>query len=218
MAVLLVDLENVNSSDGLRGVEYLSEGDTLYIFYSGCCGKMRTDQTDAIERSGCTFKSYKLRASGKNALDFYIATECGILYEQGIRRIAIISKDKGFRAVRDYFLVRGGGMQVFTAPNIEQALAADSEPGDVERRRMIQSRMEPVDIKVMQTRMEERRAFREKLQEALEREGFGDMYEHVLAYFEGNHKYPPKQIYTGTLHEFGRDTGCRIYRILKAVS
>ena len=41
MATILVDYENVSTIDGLKGVEYLNENDTLIIFYSQCCEKIR---------------------------------------------------------------------------------------------------------------------------------------------------------------------------------
>jgi hypothetical protein len=43
MAIFLVDYENVGNSDGMHGVALLSERDTLIIFYSECCGKIRYD-------------------------------------------------------------------------------------------------------------------------------------------------------------------------------
>ena len=79
MATILVDYENVSTSDGLKGVEYLNEKDTLILFYSQCCEKIRAEYIDMIEKSQCEFRTYKLARTGKNALDFYIAVECGIL-------------------------------------------------------------------------------------------------------------------------------------------
>ena len=32
-----------------------------------------------IKESGCEFRVIKLKGTGKNALDFYIAAECGII-------------------------------------------------------------------------------------------------------------------------------------------
>ena len=94
MAAILVDYENVYASNGLKGVEYLRDTDTLYIFYSQCCGKIRYDHMEAIESSGCDFRTYKLVKTGKNALDFYIASECGAICQKGETQIAIISNDK----------------------------------------------------------------------------------------------------------------------------
>ena len=48
MATILVDYENVSTTDGLKGVEYLSENDTLIIFYSQCCEKVRCMNLDEM--------------------------------------------------------------------------------------------------------------------------------------------------------------------------
>lgn len=96
MAAILVDYENVNGSNGLKGADALCANDTLIIFYSNCCGKIRYDYLQDIKDSGCEFKAVKLKGSGKNALDFYIAAECGIISERGEKQIGIISNDKGF--------------------------------------------------------------------------------------------------------------------------
>ena len=103
MAAILVDYENVGNVNGLRGVDVLNKGDTLIIFFSGNCGKIRTDYMQQIKESQCQFRAVKLKTAGKNGLDFYIATECGIISERGEKQIAIISNDKGFQAVIDFF-------------------------------------------------------------------------------------------------------------------
>ena len=78
MATILVDYENVNGTNGLKGADALSTKDTLMIFYSNCCGKIRYDYMQDIKESGCEFHIVKLKGTGKNALDFYIAAECGV--------------------------------------------------------------------------------------------------------------------------------------------
>lgn len=102
MPTILVDYENVNGSNGLKGVDVLDKDDTLIIFYSGSCSKIRYDYMQQIKQSGCEFRIIKLKGKGKNALDFYIAAECGIISERGERQVAIISNDKGFQAVIDF--------------------------------------------------------------------------------------------------------------------
>ena len=106
MATILVDYENVSMTDGLKGAEYLDENDTLIIFYSQCCEKIRAEYIEMIEKSRCEFKTYKLAHAGKNALDFYIAVECGCLSMAGEKQIIIISKDKGFEAIVDFFNIK----------------------------------------------------------------------------------------------------------------
>lgn len=79
MAAILVDYENVCFVGGLSGVEYLTKDDTLYIFYSEACMKIKKSDFDVITASGCNFQIVKLRRQGRNELDFYIASECGVL-------------------------------------------------------------------------------------------------------------------------------------------
>ena len=53
------------------------------------------------------FDSCKLVKTGKNGLDFYIATRVDDFYGNGHDdRVTIISKDLGFHAVRDYWDMR----------------------------------------------------------------------------------------------------------------
>lgn len=55
MPALLVDYENVNGSNGLKGVDALCEKDTLIIFYSNCCTRIRYDHMQDIIESGCKY-------------------------------------------------------------------------------------------------------------------------------------------------------------------
>ena len=91
MATILVDYENTFASNGLKGVDVLSPDDTLIIFYSNSCGKIRYDYMQSIKDSGCDFRIIRLKNPGKNALDFYIAAECGVLSSRGETRLAISS-------------------------------------------------------------------------------------------------------------------------------
>ena len=43
MATIFVDYENVGNANGLQGTDVLKSTDTLIIFFSGCCGKIRRD-------------------------------------------------------------------------------------------------------------------------------------------------------------------------------
>ena len=43
MATILVDYENVHGSNGLKGVEVLTERDTLIIFFSEACRKIKRE-------------------------------------------------------------------------------------------------------------------------------------------------------------------------------
>ena len=90
----LVDFENVRSG-GLRGVDYLEESDYLTIFFSNAAHSCENRYLEDIERSGCHFDTCKLKNTGKNGLDFYIASRVGEFYGTGHKeRLAIISKDQ----------------------------------------------------------------------------------------------------------------------------
>ena len=70
---------------------------------------------------------------GKNALDFYIATQVGACFEKdrGVN-IAIISNDKGFSAVADFCKVKEEFREgcVVTASNIATGLMNLNDPND----------------------------------------------------------------------------------------
>ncbi len=217
MATILVDYENVSTTDGLKGVEYLNEKDTLIIFYSQCCEKIRAEYIDMLEKSRCNFKIYKLTRTGKNALDFYIAVECGILSAGGEKQISIISKDKGFSAVSDFFRIKQEleNVAVHVASNVEAALLALTAPEDAERRRIIKEKSKPLNIEAEHARIKEHRAFAEKLVKAFEGTAYEKRTDNILRFVEGRDMKAPRLLYTGSLHEFGREDGRAIYQMLK---
>ena len=219
MATILVDYENVSTSDGLKGVEYLNENDTLIIFYSQCCEKIRAEYIDMIEKSQCEFRSYKLTRTGKNALDFYIAVECGILGVQGEMQISIISKDKGFGAVSDFFKIQEelDGVVVRVASNVENAIVALNAPEDEARKKLIKEKTRTLSIDAEQARIAEYRSFVEKIKKAFEGTEYEKQTDEIIRFIEGRNAKTPRVLYTGSMHEFGREDGRAIYQVLKQV-
>lgn len=219
MATILVDYENVFSTDGLKGAEYLSENDTLIIFYSQCCEKIRAEYIDMIEKSQCEFKTYKLARTGKNALDFYIAAECGCLIASGEKQISIISKDKGFSAIADFFRIKSEieGVTVHVAPNIEKALLSSNAPEDAERKKLIKEKSRTLNIDSEQARIKEHREFVNKIIKTFEGTEYEKKTDNILRFIEKQDTKTPRILYTGSLHEFGREDGRVIYRMLKKV-
>lgn len=219
MATILVDYENVSTTDGLKGVEYLNENDTIIIFYSQCCEKIRAEYIDMIEKSQCKFKTYKLAKTGKNALDFYIAVECGILGVQGEKQISIISKDKGFGAVSDFFRIQEelDGVIVRVASNVENALVALNTPEDEVRKQRIKENTRTLSIDAEQARITEHRAFVEKITKAFEGTEYEKQTDKIIRFIEERDTKTPRLLYTGSMHEFGREDGRAIYQVLKQV-
>lgn len=217
MPTILVDYENVNGSNGLKGVDVLNNGDTLIIFYSGCCGKIRYDYMQEIKESGCEFRIIKLKGKGKNALDFYIAAECGIISERGEKQIAIISNDKGFQAVIDFFSADQNAKtpQIVKAGNIEKALIMFHAPEDAGRRKILQNRQVLLDLAVESAKLEER----EKIKQELKNIFCGTEYEgntaEIVAFVDIKRSQGKKALYTGALHKFGKEDGRKIYQLLK---
>ena len=103
MVAIFIDFENVKS-EGLKGVEFLLDSDKLYLFYSNACPSLPIESYKLIMQSGCDYHAIKLKQSGTNFLDMYIAGACGELIGNGYEGdIAIVSKDKGFQSVVDYW-------------------------------------------------------------------------------------------------------------------
>lgn len=65
MATILVDYENVHGSNGLKGAEVLREDDTLIVFFSESCRKIKREYMEYINDSKCRFRIVKLKNAGK---------------------------------------------------------------------------------------------------------------------------------------------------------
>lgn len=95
----LVDCENV-CYWGLRGINKLSEEDTVVLFVSSACGDVQRyiTRNDNVK---CTVLKMDVMNGFKNALDFQLVSYLGLLIgEQGREKCEynIVSKDKGYLA------------------------------------------------------------------------------------------------------------------------
>lgn len=217
MAVILVDYENVSATDGLKGIECLNSGDCLIIFYSQCCPKIRRDYMETILSLGCTFKVYKLKRTGKNALDFYIAAECGYISHTDTAEIAIISNDKGFDALIDFLKIKAEtqDIQLIRAGNIEKALMGLNSPADSQRKEILCEKSGLLDLATEYGKYEERNVMRARIKEALRGTKYENRAAEIIDFATARKDTTRKALYTGTLHLFGKNEGIDIYRILK---
>ena len=217
MPTILVDYENVNGSNGLNGADALHSEDTLIIFYSGCCAKIRYDFMQEIRESGCEFRIVKLKDTGKNALDFYIAAECGVMSERGETQIAIISNDKGFQAVIDFFCMdqKAKRVEIVRGGNIEDALTFFQTPGDEKRKEQLQRRKTQLDLVAEYARIEERNRMREQLTEILQGTEYEKRSTEIVDFLNIQKDQGKRALYTGSLHRFGRKDGTAIYQLIK---
>ncbi len=204
----IVDFENTDCR-GLKGVQYLEKEDKLDIFFSQCCSKIEMEYWEEIRNSGCEFHICKLEHSGQNALDFYIASYVGELFGQGCcELVAIVSRDKGFSAVRDYWQKPEKGKKIVLKPDIEQCILSSNEPS--ERRKIIQSRKQILSLESEFKRYAEHRHRLRSLEEAfsgrLEQQEIEDLAELLEKGKRG------RVLYLNVLQRYGRELGLHVYR------
>lgn len=210
----MIDFENTGSG-GLKGVEYLSREDTLCIFFSQCCGKIEHGVLRQIMNSRCSVEGVKLTRNGKNALDFYIASRLGEVFGSGYEgAVAIVSRDKGFKAVQDYWKQSDAGRKnVILNVSIEQCIASAAE--DNARTRKIREDIRSVTVDYLLEEAKKRSVLHQRI---------GDRFsEHICeedmtAVTEILAAAPGKRaVYLACLKAFGKDKGRQIYRKAKEI-
>ncbi len=105
MAHYLIDYENVKN---INGLDTLLAEDTIVIFYSNQANSMTFDLHLALCASAAAKKYFFIQSGGKNALDFQLSTYVGYLIsENPDEKITIVSNDKGFSYIMDFWKARG---------------------------------------------------------------------------------------------------------------
>jgi len=209
----IVDFENT-TCHGLKGTKYLQKEDKLDIFFSQCCSNIEMEYWEEIMEAGCELHIFKLEKPGHNALDFYIATHIGELFGSGcFCTIAIVSKDKGFAAVRDYWQKAEKGRKIILKPNIEQCILSAGEPS--ERRKVIQARKKILSLENEYKKYSAHQRWTGSLQEV-----FGDALtsleiETLAVLLEKG--MPSRALYLNLLQQFGRERGLEVYRKCKVL-
>lgn len=122
MKIFLIDTENVGWQ-GLRGSELLSSSDEVYLFITDTFNSSKAFSLEIIKifLSSCAKFSFinigKTNAL-KNYLDFQLCTFLGSLMERNQdAQAAIISKDKGYQSVVDYW--HHNNRKVYLSPDIK---------------------------------------------------------------------------------------------------
>ncbi|MBP3196971.1 MAG: hypothetical protein J6N21_08190 [Butyrivibrio sp.] len=137
----------------------------------------------------------------------------------GNGQIALISRDKGFDSISDFFSVNDSlrGTKLVVCDSIVHGLEKLTDPEDIERRRLIRDKMQTVDIEVEFGKIQEANAVRAKISQLLEDTQYKPMTDNIVKFFSNNKSETSRKLYTGTLHEFGLKDGVAIYRLLKDV-
>lgn len=214
---LLVDYENVNYN-GLIGSEYLSPEDNLIIFYSKPCRYIRNYRVQHILDSGCKFNTCKLVNKGKDALDFYIAIRVGEIFAGDDKAIVgIVSNDKGFKNVKDYWKGRlNPATRLVCGDTIETCIISSAV--SAERKYEMAKNLERIE---MESIIQEYR-YRKKLEkikkalcEAFENSEYKILLPQIIDIVENSNDH--KTMYLKSLKSFGKEKGLDVYRQLKQV-
>lgn len=208
----LIDYENVRNA-GMQGTEYLLPDDHVIVFYSKAAPNMEARHLTDIKKSGCGFSTCKLLKVRKNGLDFYIATKVGEIVGAGYRgNIAIISRDEGFQAVRDYWTTRAvPTRRVLVNESISRSIISANEP--TQRTQLVQQELKLLDIGNFFSAYEESLKLKKMLEEAFAGTEFSSRTGEIEDILKNGKT--PKVIYLDTLHRFGRKDGLVVYKMLK---
>lgn len=210
----LIDFENVGNQ-GLQGASWLTSEDSITIFFSQAKAKVEQRRLQQIIRSKCDFQICRLDKTGKNALDFYIATRVGEIYGSGyMGNAAIISNDKGFEAVQDYWKKRAAHHHtVILRPNIEKAIVASNENST--RFDQIRQDLQEVNIEEEYAHLQEHMRIQKELEELFCDTEYKMVIPRIQNILEG--KSERKGIYLDYLKCFGRKDGIAIYNQVKGM-
>lgn len=210
----MVDMENTGSQ-GLQGTEYLMAEDCITLFFSQSCRKIEQGKLQDIWDSGCKMKICPLKNPGKNALDFYIASGIGEIYGTGYEGMTVIvSGDKGFQAVQDYWrCCTSHPRRIILRKNIELGILASNE--NSERRKTIQRKLQETDLETEYRKQQERMRIRKELEEEFADTEYAGMIGQIAMVVEG--KKDNKVLYLDSLKQFGRKKGVEIYHRIKQV-
>ena len=138
--IILIDFENTHGS-GFQGVEYLDEKDTLVVYYSDENSAVSRGLVDDLKEKNVHVRMVKLLKQHSNALDMYIASTTGMFLDTG-EKICIVSKDRGYAAVRDFWHSLRGA-EILLGETIEECFL-HSEGNDDERIRRAKERSEKI--------------------------------------------------------------------------
>lgn len=213
MLHFMIDFENVRSA-GLQGSEYLHADDSVTIFYSDCCLQVESGMIQQIFNSCCEFDICRLKKTGKNALDFYIASRIGQVYGGGYAGdIAIVSRDKGFQAVQEYWRGAAPARKVVLKPDIEQCIVSVGE--NSERSQIFREKKKVVSLEGEFEKYKERKRIQSEVQELFDNTKYGNEIGKIIDIIQA--KSTPKVLYLDTLKRFGRKDGLEIYSKIKEV-
>jgi len=132
MNIYFIDYENV-TSQGLKGIELLTEADEVNLLYSKKAETMKIDMLTQLMASRANIRFLPVHVGTPNALDFQLITLLFLRYTDG-NNYYIISKDSGYDCCIKTAL-ENDAPNVFRFPNIESAVNGGQKPKSQRSRR-----------------------------------------------------------------------------------
>lgn len=208
----LIDYENVNYA-GLEGTQFIEKNDTLSFFFGMESSKILNYRMEEIENSGCDFEICKLKNVRKNALDFYIASRVGEIFTMDRNaHIAIISGDKGYQSVIDYWKPRLlVPNQLVRAKTIAKAIKMVN--GEGKRKVIINDKMKLLNLQLEYAKYEERKRIVIALNMAFANTEYESLLPQIYEVVKAASGL--RILYLNSLKSFGKKRGTEIYRQIK---
>ncbi len=213
MIHFMVDWENIQHN-GLQGSQYLCPTDSVTIFYSDVCNRIEQGELQNLLHSGCELQICKLVRASKNALDFYISSRIGALFGSGYRgQVAIVSRDKGFQAVQDYWThCVKPRRKIIISPSLETCIVAMGEVS--ERQKNIKRALQVVDLEREFQKYDGKQYICREAMRLFADVAYQDRMEQIMAlmqYKSGQNR----ELYLQALKQFGKKDGLEIYHRVK---
>jgi len=133
MKMYFVDYENI-SGKALEPTLDISRGDLVFIFYTNACGTIPISIIELINAKGGLLNVFKVKNGLRNALDFQLSSYIGYIISKNFfanYELIIVSGDKGYDAVCDFWKARGITIQRIDNyaddPYIERDIVSETE-------------------------------------------------------------------------------------------
>ncbi|MCD8018528.1 MAG: hypothetical protein LUF92_02765 [Clostridiales bacterium] len=128
------------------------------------------------------------------------------------RKIVVVSRDKGYSAMKDYWIERGiAGEQIILKSSIKSGIIASNENSI--RRKQIVAESAQVSIESEYAKYKEKERIKKQLENLFAHTEFADVLPKICELTEMEKK--PRGLYLGSLKRFGREDGTKIYRYIK---
>ena len=163
---------------------------------------------------GCEIDICKLFKTGKNGLDFYIACRISELLGEGYNAgLVIISNDKGYSAVCDYWKHNTRHpVNITLSKDIAHGIVNSSEIS--ERANVIRTSKQMTGIKREFCKYQENKRVREEILELFKGTDYMAFYDEIIDIVQGNNSN--KTRYINSIKRFGREDGLAIYRLIRS--